>query len=157
MCACKEQVAPRGLSGFLSLEQIWIILPPGEKEIFCFEVMGAIPKAKYWFKPNDIYFWTMTQNSDWVDASVFWGPRRANHYCLILLPSSALPVSPSLPMISRLKSHWKENSKAFGLFLISHISSIATSSCYGYLSWQQLWQPAQSNLSLLNCPHPQWS
>ena len=49
----------------LSLEQIWIILPPGEKEI-CLEVMAAIPKAKYWFKPNDIYFWTLTQISELV-------------------------------------------------------------------------------------------
>ena len=47
MCTCKEQVALRGLSGLLSLEQIRIILPPGEKEVFCLEVMGAIPKAKY--------------------------------------------------------------------------------------------------------------
>ena len=73
MCACKEQVALRELSGFLSLEQIWIILPPGEKEIFCLEVMAAISKAKYRFKPNDLYFWTMTQNSDWADASFFLG------------------------------------------------------------------------------------
>ena len=78
MCACKEQVALRELSGFLSLEQIWIILPPGEKEIFCLEVMAAISKAKYRFKPNDLYFWTMTQNSDWADASFFWVPTRAN-------------------------------------------------------------------------------
>ena len=65
VCACKEQVALRGLSGFLSLEQIWIILPPWEKEI-CLEVMAAIPKAKYWFKPNDIYFWTLAQKSEWM-------------------------------------------------------------------------------------------
>ena len=101
--ACKEQVALRRLSVFLSLEQIWIILPRGEKEIFCLEVMAAIPKAKYWFKPNDIYLWTMTQNSDWADASVFWGPRKANDYWLRLLPSSALPVSLSLSTTSPLK------------------------------------------------------
>ena len=111
MCACKQQVALRGLSGFLSLEQIWIILPPGEKEIFCLEVMAAIPKAKYWFKPNDIYLWTMTQNSDWADASVFWGPRKANDYWLRLLPSSALPVSLSLSTTSPLKSHCKQSCK----------------------------------------------
>ena len=38
ICAWKEQVSLRGLSGFLSLEQKWIILPPGEKEIFSLEV-----------------------------------------------------------------------------------------------------------------------
>ena len=61
ICACKEQLALRRLSVFLSLEQIWIILPPGEKEIFCLEVMAAITKAKYWFKPNGIYLWTLTK------------------------------------------------------------------------------------------------
>ena len=71
-------MALRGISGFLSLEQIWIILPHGEKEIFCFEVMAAIQKSKYWFKPNDIYFWTPTQNPDWANASVFWTHTRAN-------------------------------------------------------------------------------
>ena len=85
--ACKEQMALRGLSGFLSLEQIWIILSPGEKEIFCLEVMAAISKAKYWLKPNDIYLWTLTQNSDWADASVFWAAKRATDYWLRLRPS----------------------------------------------------------------------
>ena len=111
MYACKGQVALRGLPGFLSLEQIWIILPHGEKEIFCIEVMAAIPKAKYWFKTNDIYFRTLTQNSDWADASVFWAPTRANDYWLRLLPSSALPVSLSLSTTSPLKSHCKESPK----------------------------------------------
>ena len=133
MCACKEQVDLRGLSGFLSLEQIWIILPPGEKEIYL-EVMAAIPKAEYWFKPNDIYFWTVTQNSDWTDASVFWAPTRANDYCLRLFPSLALPVSLSLSTTSSLKSHCKENCKAVGPVLVSHISSIARSTWNGYLS-----------------------
>ena len=102
--ACKEQMALRGLSGFLSLDQLWIILPPGEKEIFCLEVMPTILKVKYWFKPNYIYFWTIIQNSDWADASVFLGPRRANDYCLRLLLSLTLPVSLSLPTTSSLKS-----------------------------------------------------
>ena len=111
MCACKEQVDLRGLFGFLSLEQIWIIMPPGEKEIFCLEVMAAIPKAKYWFKPNDIYFRTQTQNSDWANASVFWAPTKANDYWFRLLSSSALPVSLSLSTTSPLKSHCKESPK----------------------------------------------
>ena len=51
-----------------------------EKEDFCLEVMANIPKARYWFKPNDIYFGTQTQNSDWTTASVFWAPTRANDY-----------------------------------------------------------------------------
>ena len=104
------------------------------KEVFCLDIMAAIPKANYWFKPNDIYLWTMTQNSDWADASVFWGPRKANDYWLRLLPSSALPVSLSLSTTSSLKSHCKESCKAFDLFSVSHISSIATSSCDGFLS-----------------------
>ena len=32
-----------------------------KKEIFCLEVMAAITKAKYWFKPNGIYLWTLTK------------------------------------------------------------------------------------------------
>ena len=88
MCACWEQVAVRGFSGFLSLEQIWIIIPPGEKGIFSLEVIAAIPKAKCWFKPNVLYFWTKTQNSDWDGSSVFWAPTRANGYWLRLLPYS---------------------------------------------------------------------
>ena len=111
MSTCKEQVALRGLSGFLSLEHIWIILPPGEKEIFCLEVMAAITKAKYWFKPNDIYFWTLTQNSNWADASVLWAHTIANDYWLRLLSSSALPVSLSLSTTSPLKSHCKQSHK----------------------------------------------
>ena len=103
-------MALRGLSGFLSPQQIYITLPPGEKEIFCLEVMAAIPKAKYWFKPNDISLWTMTQNSDWADVSVFWAPTRANDYLLRLLPSSHLTVSLSLST-TPLKSHCKENRK----------------------------------------------
>ena len=73
-------------------------------------VMAAIPKAKYWFKPNDIYFWTLTQNSDWADTSVFWAYTRANDYLLRLLPSSHLTVSLSLST-TLLKSHCKENRK----------------------------------------------
>ena len=50
--------------------------------------------------------------------------------------------------------------KALGLFSVSHISSVATSSCYGYLSgkWApwQLWKPVQSNLSLLNVSFAIW-
>ena len=148
-------MALRGLSGFLSLEQIWIILPHGGKEIFCLEVMAAIPKAKYWFKPNDICFWTLTQNSDWADASVFWAYTRANDYLLRLLPSSPLPVSLSLST-TPLKPHSKENRKGFWSLVSAHISSIETSSCYGYLSYQQLWQPVQSNLSLINESFPIW-
>ena len=112
MCACKEQVDLRGLFGFLNMKQIWIIPPPGEKEIFCLEVMAAIHKAKYWFKSNDIYFWTLTQNSDWAYASVFWAHIKANDFCLRLLPSSALPVCLSLPTASPLKSHCKESCKS---------------------------------------------
>ena len=56
MCACKDQVALRGISGFLDLVQIWIILRSGEKEIIFLDVMAAIPKTKYWFKENDIFF-----------------------------------------------------------------------------------------------------
>ena len=41
---CKEQVALRRLPGFLSLEQIWIILPPGEKEIL-FRGYGCHPQG----------------------------------------------------------------------------------------------------------------
>ena len=82
-----------------------------EKEIFCLAVMAAIPKAKYWFKPNDIYFWTLTENSDWADASVFWAHTRGNDYWLRLHPSSALPVSLSLSTTSPLKSHCKESHK----------------------------------------------
>ena len=144
MSACYEQVALRGLSGFLSPQQIYITLPPGEKEIFCLEVMAAIPKAKYWFKPNDISLWTMTQNSDWADVSVFWAPTRANDYWLRSLPFSALPVSFSLPTISSLKSHCKESCKAFGLLSVSHISPVPRTRCDGFLSQQQLWQPVQS-------------
>ena len=73
-----------------------------EKEVFCLDIMTAIPKANYWFKPNYINLWTMTL-SDWADASVFWGPRKANDYWLRLLPSSALPVSLSLSTTSPLK------------------------------------------------------
>ena len=149
-------MALRGLSGFLSLEQIWIILPPGEKEIFCLEVMAAIPKAKYWFKPNDIYLWTLTQNSDWADASVFWASTRTNDYWSdYSLPQpyqSAFPCQLLLP--------WNHTArrvlKALSLLPVSHISSVATSSCYGYLSYQQLWQPVQSNISLLNESFPIW-
>ena len=122
MCACWEQVALRGLSGFLSLEQIWIILPPGEKEIFRLEVMAAISKVKYWFKPNDIYLWNMTQNSEWDNASVSWAPKRAKDYWLRLLPSSALPVSLSLSTASLLKSHCKESHKgSWSLFSFPHL------------------------------------
>ena len=135
MCACEVQMALRGLSGFLSLEQIWIILPHGGKEIFCLEVMAAIPKAKYWFKPNDICFWTLTQNSDWADASVFWAYTRANDYLLRLLPSSPLPVSLSLST-TPLKPHSKENRKGFWSLVSAHISSIEIRSCYGYLSYE---------------------
>ena len=102
MCACWEQEALRGLSGFLSLEQIWTILPPREKGIFCLEVIADIPKAKYWFKPNDLYFWTMTQKSDWVDASVLWAPTRPNDYWLRLFPYS-LTCQPFLAMYFYLK------------------------------------------------------
>ena len=73
-------------------------------------VMAAIPKAKYWFKPNDIYFWTLTQNSDWAHASVFWAHMRAN---VSSQPyQSALPVSLSLSTASPLKSHCKESCKS---------------------------------------------
>ena len=92
--------------------QIWIILLPGEKEIFCLEVMAAIVKAKYCFKPNDIYFWTMTQNSNWSVASGFWVATRANYYWLRLLPSSALPVIPSLSTTYSLELYCKESCKA---------------------------------------------
>ena len=81
-----------------------------EKENFCLEVMAPIPKAKYWFKPSDIYLWTLTQNSDWADASVFWAYKRANDYLLRLLPSAPLSVSLSLST-TLLKSHCKENCK----------------------------------------------
>ena len=80
-----------------------------EKEI-CLGVMAAIPKAKYSFEPNNICFWTLTQNSDWADASVFWAYTRANDYWLRLLPSSALPVSLSFST-TPLKSHCKESHK----------------------------------------------
>ena len=83
-----------------------------EKKVFCVDTMAAIPKAKYWFKPNDIYFWTLTQNSDWANASFFWAPTRANDYWLRLLPSSALAVSLSLSTASPLKSHCKESCKS---------------------------------------------
>ena len=99
-----------------------------------FRGMCAIPKVKYWFKPNDIYFWTMIQNSDWDDASVFWGPTGVNDYCLRSLPTLALPVTLSLLTTSTVKSHSKERRKALALLSVSLISSIATSSCYGYLS-----------------------
>ena len=46
--------------------------------------------------------------------------------------------------------------KALDVLSVSHISSIETSSCYGYLSYQQLWQPVQSNLSLINESFPIW-
>ena len=93
-----------------------------KKEIFCLEVMAAIPKGKYWFKPNDIYFWTLTQNSDWANASVFWTHKRANDYCFRLLPSSALPVSLSLSTASLLKSHCKESHKgSWSLFSFPHL------------------------------------
>ena len=69
---------------------------------------------------------------------------------------TALTVSLSLPTTSSLKLHCTESCKAFGLLSVAHISSIATSSCYGYLSQQQLWQPIQSNLSLLNETVPIW-
>ena len=41
------EVALRGLTRFLSLEKVLIILPPGEMEIFWVEVMADIPKDKY--------------------------------------------------------------------------------------------------------------
>ena len=92
-----------------------------KKEIFCLEVMAAITKAKYWFKPNDIYFWTLTQNSDWADASVLWAHTIANDYWLRLLSSSALPVSLSLSSTSPLKSHYKQSQKgSWPLFSFSH-------------------------------------
>ena len=134
ICAYKEQVALRGLSGLLSLEQIWIILPPGEKEIFCLEVMSAILRVKYWFKPNDIYFWTITQNSDWANASVFWGPTRANDYRLRLLPCLALPASLSLPTISSLKSTARRVVRLFVSFRFPTSPARQTSSYYGYTS-----------------------
>ena len=101
-----------------------------KKEIFCLEVMAAIPKAKYWFKPNDIYFWTVTQNSDWADASVFRAPTRANDYSLSQPYQSVFPFQLLLP--------WNHTArkvvKALGLLSVSHISRVATRSCYGYLS-----------------------
>ena len=116
----------------LSLEQIWIILPPGEKEIWL-EVMAAIPKAKYWFKPNGIYFWTLTQI--YKPVLLFSGLPQAlmitgSDYSLPQPYQSAFPCQLLLP--------WNHTAKkaiqALGLLSVSHISSIATSSCYGYLS-----------------------
>ena len=115
ICAYKEQVALRGLSGLLSLEQIWIILPPGEKEIFCFECMGAIPKAKYWFMPNDIYLWTLIQNPDWVDTSVFWVPTRTNDYWLRLLHSQ--PFQSAFPC--QLHPAWNHTARRVVRLLVS--------------------------------------
>ena len=69
---------------------------------------------------------------------------------------TALLVSLSLPTTSSLKLHCTESCKPFRVLSVSHISGIATSSCYGYTSWQQLCQPVQSNLSLLNEIVPIW-
>ena len=116
----------------LSLEQIWIILPPGEKEIWL-EVMAAIPKAKYWFKPNGIYFWTLTQI--YKPVLLFSGLPQAlmitgSDYSLPQPYQSVFPCQLLLP--------WNHTAKkviqALGLLSVSHISIIATSSCYGYLS-----------------------
>ena len=113
--ACKEQVALRGLSGFLNLKKIWIILPPGEKEIFSLEVMTAIPKAKYWFKPNDIYLWTMTQNSDWADASVFWGPREL----MITVSEVTLPQPYKSAFPCQLLLSWNHTARRVVRLLVS--------------------------------------
>ena len=69
---------------------------------------------------------------------------------------TALPVSLSLPTTSSLKLHCTNSCKAFGVLAVSHISSMAKSTCYGYLSLHQLWQPVQSNPSLLNETVPIW-
>ena len=100
-----------------------------EKEI-CLGVMAAIPKAKYSFEPNNICFWTLTQNSDWADASVFRAPTRANDYSLSQPYQSVFPFQLLLP--------WNHTArkviKALAVFSVPHISSVATSSCYGYFS-----------------------
>ena len=36
-----------------------------EKKFFCVDTMAAIPKAKYWFKPNVIYLWTWSRTLSW--------------------------------------------------------------------------------------------
>ena len=147
-------MALTGLSGFLNLQQIGIILPPGEKEIFCLEVMASIPKAKYWFKPNDIYLWTLTQNSELM--LVFVVPQEL----MITLSDYSLPQPYQSAFPCQLLLPWNHTArrvlKALSLLPVSHISSVATSSCYGYLSYQQLWQPVQSNISLLNESFPIW-
>ena len=105
-----------------------------EKAIFCLEVMATIPKAKILIQAKLHLFWTLTQNSDWADASVFWAPIRAKDYWLRLLPSSALPVSLSFSTTSPLKSHCKESCKGSWSLLSFTVSSVTTSRCYGYLS-----------------------
>ena len=104
----------------------------GEGNIL-FRGYAAIPKAKYWFKPNDIYLWTLTQNSDWADASVFWAPTRANDYSSdYVLPQ---PYQSAFPCQLLPWNHTARRVvKALGLLSVNHMSSIATSSCYGYLS-----------------------
>ena len=84
-------------------------------EIFCVEVMAAISKDKYWFKPNDIYIWTLTQNSDWVDASVFWAPTRANDYRIRLLPSQ--PYQSAFPC--QLLLAWNHTARRVVRLLVS--------------------------------------
>ena len=149
-------MALRGLTSFLSLEKVWIILPPGEMEIFCLEVMADIPKDKYWFKPNDIYLWTWPRTLT-EPMLLFSGlPQKlmitGSDYSLPQPYQSAFPCQLLLP--------WNHTArrviKALDVLSVSHISSIETSSCYGYLSYQQLWQPVQSNLSLINESFPIW-
>ena len=139
----KEQVALRGLSGFLTLEQIWIILPPGEKEIFSLEVCVPFQRLN-----TDSSQMTSISEPDpelWLSQCFcFLGPNKSESLLAQIAPFPGLPVSLSLSTTSSLKSHCKESCKAVGLFLVSHISSIATSSCYGFLSWQQVWQHVQS-------------
>ena len=96
-------------------EKIWIILPPGEKEIFSLEVMTAIPKAKYWFKPNDIYLWTMTQNSDWANASVFWGPREL----MITVSEVTLPQPYKSAFPCQLLLSWNHTARRVVRLLVS--------------------------------------
>ena len=139
MCACWGQVALRGLSGFLSLEQIWIILPPCEKEIYL-EVMAAIPKAKYWFKPNDIYFWTMTQNSE--PKLLFSGVPQE---LMITVSDYSLPQPYQSAFPSQLLLLWNHIArkvvKALGLFWVSQspayqqvgVMAICHSNNYGNL------------------------
>ena len=58
-CVPVRRDGPERASWNPESEKVWIILPPGEMEIFCLEIMAAIPKDKYWLKANDIYLWTL--------------------------------------------------------------------------------------------------